>query len=77
MPNLVSPTLPTLQILDKTQTEVFPISGFLVNLLRPKTSDGIDMKLGPVTKFDKRNKAASNKFGDQNRTKTSLEELSY
>ena len=30
MPNLVSLTLPSLQILDKTQGGVFPISGFLV-----------------------------------------------
>ena len=33
VPNLVSIILPSLQILGKTQTGVFPISGFLVNPL--------------------------------------------
>ena len=36
MPNLVSLTRPSLQILRKTQMEVFSISGFLVNLLSKK-----------------------------------------
>ena len=44
--------------------EVFPISGFLVNPLKipchnSRTSDDIDMKLGPVTKLNKRNKTTS------------------
>ena len=33
VPNLVSLTLPRLRILGKTQTEIFPISGFQVNPL--------------------------------------------
>ena len=36
MPNLVSTTRPSLQILGKTQTVVFPISGFLGNPLSKK-----------------------------------------
>ena len=35
-PTLVSLTRPSLQILGKTQTELFPISGFLVNSLWKK-----------------------------------------
>ena len=62
MPNLVSITLPSLQILGKTQTGAFPISGFLVNPFKKnyhnsRTSDDIDMKYGAVAKVDKRNKA--------------------
>ena len=34
------------------------------NCYNSKTSDGIDMKLGPVTKLDKRNKTTSKEFGD-------------
>ena len=71
MRNLVSLTCPSLQILSKTQTGVFQISGFLVNqsLIEEKChnheiSNDIDMKLGPVVKPDKRNKATSKKFGD-------------
>ena len=33
VPNLLSLTFPSLQILGKTQAGVFPISGFLVNPL--------------------------------------------
>ena len=52
-------------MLGKTQTGVFLIFGFLVNPLRNSTtSDDIDMKLRPVTKLDKRNKATSKKFDD-------------
>ena len=54
-------------MLGKTQTGVFPISGFLVNqsLIKEnchnsRTSD--DMKLGPVTKLNKRNKTTSKKL---------------
>ena len=32
------------------------------NCHNSRTSDGIDMKLGPVTKLDKRNKTKSKKF---------------
>ena len=67
---LVSLTRPSLQILNKTQAGVFPISGFLFKSLINKnchssrTSDDIDMKLGPVTKLDKRNTTKSKKFDD-------------
>ena len=70
MPNLVSLTGPSLQILDKTETGVFTISGFLVKSLinknghNSRTSNDIVMKLGPVTKLDKRNRATSKKFVD-------------
>ena len=66
--NLVFLIGPSLQILDKTQTGVFPIFGFLVipfineNCHNSTTSDDIDMKFGPVTKFDKRNMATSKKL---------------
>ena len=55
-----------LQILGKFQT----ISGFLVNpfinenCYNSRPSNDIDMKLEPVTKFDKRNKTTSKKFDD-------------
>ena len=60
MPNLVTLTCPSLQIMDKTQTGVFSISGFLVksftkkNYRNYRTSPEIDMKLGPLTckKYD-------------------------
>ena len=64
MPNLVSITLPSLQILGKTQTELFPISGQSLikeNFHNSRTSDDIDMNLGPVIKLDKRNKTTSKK----------------
>ena len=47
---------------------VFPISRFLVNplekeiVITPRTSDDIGMKLGPVTKVNKRNKAMLKKW---------------
>ena len=46
---------------------VFLISGqslIKVNCHNSRASDGIDMKLEPVTKLDKRNKIASKKFDD-------------
>ena len=66
MSNLVPLTRPNLQILGKVQTEVFPISEFLVNLLwklchNSRTSDAIDMELRPVSRLDKRNKTTSKK----------------
>ena len=66
MPNLVSLTQTSIQILGKTQTEVFLISGFPVNLVKvnchnSRNSDDINMKFGPVTKLDKRNKTISKK----------------
>ena len=59
-------TCPSLHILGKTQTGFsdFQISGqFLIkrNCNNSTTSDDIDMKLGPVTKLDKRNKKTSKK----------------
>ena len=64
--NLVSLTPFNLQVLGKTQAAKFLIFGFLVkeNCHNSKTNDGIDMKLGPVTKLDKRNKTSSKKFDD-------------
>ena len=63
MPSLVSLILPCPQTLGKTQTGLYPIFGFLVkNCHNSRTSDDIDMKLGPVTKLDKRNKTTSKKF---------------
>ena len=65
--DLVSLTRPSLQILDKTQTGKFSIFGqFLIkrNCHNSRTSDVFDMKLGPVTKIDKRNKTTSKNFDD-------------
>ena len=65
MPQLVSLTCSSLQISDKTQTRGFPISSFPVTLIinrscrKSTTSDDTDMKLGPVTKIEKRNTATS------------------
>ena len=62
---LVSLTCSSLQISDKNQTREFPISSFPVKLIinrscrKSTTSDDTDMKLGPVTKIDKRNTATS------------------
>ena len=71
MPNLVFLTCFSLQILGKTQTGVFPISEFsgqsLIkkdNCHNSKTSHDVDMKLGSVTKLDKRNRATLKIFGD-------------
>ena len=64
LPNLVSLTRPSLQILDKTKP--FPISRFLVNLLYTKIfiTPDIGMKLGPGTKLEKRNTATSKKLDE-------------
>ena len=69
MPNLVSLTPPSPQILGKTQMGVFLISRFLVNpvviltwSIHSKTSGDIDTKLGPVAKLNKRNKTTSKKI---------------
>ena len=77
MSHLVSLTCPSLQILDKTQMGIFPISGFLVkffinkNRHKSRTSDDIDMKLGPVTKLGKR-KETSKEF-DRNVVSTNYD----
>ena len=69
-------TRPSLQILDKTQKKGaggagggsdFRISGqFLVkrNCHNSRTSNDIDMKLGPVPKIDKKNKTTSKEIDD-------------
>ena len=68
VPNLAFLTRPSLQILSKTgDISNFQISGqFLIkrNCHNSWTSDDIDMKLGPVTKIDKRNKSTFQKFDD-------------
>ena len=68
MPNLVSVNrFSSLQMLNKTQTGVFLISGFLVkspvnrSCRNSGNSKDIDMKLEPVTKLDKRNRNTSKK----------------
>ena len=61
MPNLVSLTHSSLQILSKTQTRVFSISRFLIKFLinkcckNSRTSNDIGMKLRAVAKLDMRN----------------------
>ena len=60
MPNLVFLVHPSLQILGKTQTGVFPIAGqsfIKENVHKFTNGDDTDMKLGPVNKLDKRNMA--------------------
>ena len=68
MPNLVSLTRPSLQILSRTQRGVFPgISNIWIsgqsftkkNCRNPRNSNFIDTKCGAVTKLDKRNTATS------------------
>ena len=70
MPNLVSLTRPSLQIFgEKSDGSIsdFQISGqsfIKENCHNSRTSDDTDMKLGSVTKFNKRNKATSKKIDD-------------
>ena len=69
MLNLVSLTHPNLQIFGKTHGVIsdFPISGrsfIKENCHNSRTSDDIDMKLGPVTKLDTRTKIPLKKFDD-------------
>ena len=59
VPNLTPLTRPSLQVLGKTQTGVFHKI-----LSYSRTNHDIDMKLGPITKFDKRNPTMSKKFDD-------------
>ena len=70
VPNLVSITRPSLQILGKTQVGIsdFQISGQSLikeNCHNSRTSDDTDMKLGPVTKPDNRNKTTSQNADDE------------
>ena len=68
MPILVSLTCPSLQILDKTQVggiSDIQISGQSIikeNYHNSRTSNDIDMKLGPVTKRVERNMTTSKKL---------------
>ena len=63
-------THPSLQILNKNKTGLFPISRFLVKTIRYKnchnsrTSSDIDTKHGPVSKVDKRKTTTSKKIDD-------------
>ena len=58
---LVFLTRPSLRVLDKNQTEVFPTSEFSYN---SRASDHIERKIRPVTKLDKSNKQHQKKFDD-------------
>ena len=70
MPNLESITYPSLQILCKNSDggiSDFRISGQSLikeNCHNSRTSNDIDIVLGPVTKLDKRNKTTSKKYDD-------------
>ena len=70
MSNLVSLTCPTLQILDKSQTGLFLISGFLVksvinkNCHNSRTINNTSMKLGPATKLEIRKTTTAKTFDD-------------
>ena len=84
MPNLISLTHPSLQILGKTQTGVYPISRFLVNpfLIKEnchnsRTSADADMKLGPVSKLDKRKKNPVKKVSQWLHVKNIVTSLSF
>ena len=68
MLNLVSLTYPSLHVLGKNSDK--GISDFRIsdqslvkgNCQNSRTGNGIDMKIGPVTKLDKRNKTTPKKF---------------
>ena len=70
MSNLVSLTCPSLQILDKSQTGLFLISGFLVksvinkNCHNSRTINNIGIKLGPATKLEIRKTTTAKTFDD-------------
>ena len=68
MPNLVSLTCLSCQVLDKTQTGkvIYNFWIFSQSLIKPschnsRTSDDTDRKITPVTKLEQRNKAAQKK----------------
>ena len=60
MSNLISLTHCSLEILDQTQTRVFPISGILIKSLTSKNCDNsrtrndIDMKLESIPQLNKK-----------------------
>lgn len=64
MLNLVSINSPNIWIFFKIQTEVLSVSEFLVksfmniNCYKSKTSHDIDLKPGPLSKLEERNKMA-------------------
>ena len=70
MPNLVSLTCNSFQILGKTQTGIFLTSGtsgqslIKENCQNSRTRDDIGMKFEQSTKFNKRNKTRLNQFDD-------------
>ena len=70
MPNLISLTIPSLQILSKNSDggiSNFRISGqscIKVNCHNSRISDDIDMKPGAVTRLDSRDKTKLKKFHD-------------
>ena len=69
MPNMVSPTRPSLYIAQNSDEGIsdFRISGqslVKVNCHNSRTSDDIVMKLEPVTKLDKTNETTSKKLED-------------
>ena len=65
--NLVSLTRSSPKILDQIQTRAFSMSRFLVRFLKNKNSsdyrtrNNIDLKLGPLSKLDKRHTMTSKK----------------
>ena len=65
MQNFVSMTRSSLQISDKIQTKIKFRLKFRQNCRNFRTSDDIGMRLGPVTKLDKRNKIISKKNDDE------------
>ena len=68
MPNLVSQTFSSPCVLDKIQARVFSISNFLVRFLKhrnsdnSRTSNNINLRLGPISKLKKTNTMGSNKI---------------
>ena len=62
MPNLVSSQSPDIGQNSDVGISNFRISGQSLIKENSRTSDDIDIKLGPITKFDKRNKTTSKKF---------------
>ena len=66
MPNVVSLTRPSLQILDKGISDLrIPGQSYInVNCHNSRASHNIGMKLRPVTKLDKKNTGTSKKIND-------------
>ena len=65
MPSLVFLPCPILHILGQTQTWVFPISGQSLtnkNCHNSKTSNDIDLRLGPATKIERKTRQRQTNF---------------